>query len=126
METIPTSIIIKSVQDLSSEEQYTILIDLLLGKFQLKSSDDRVKLIIALCQSNIEICLVLFIKQWNSNNIASNLRKDILKFILSKSSPSITQLMKTIGKIYEKCDEFELAYIKNYTESYISIFLPPN
>jgi hypothetical protein len=114
---IPIDIIIDEFKKLHPQSvEYHLLSYEIKERFFNFNFDDKVKFM----KENPEFLVPVIVNLWKEELIPEKLRgssnkHSALTFILSNSG---TELLKVVGQIYEKCDEYELFYIKSYMEMY--------
>ena len=114
---IPIDIIIDEFKKLHHQSpEYYFLSHEIKERFINFNFDDKVKFM----KENPEFMVPVIVNMWKEQLIPENLRgRDnkhcALTFMLSNSG---TELLKVVGQIYEKCDEYELFYIKKYMEMF--------
>jgi hypothetical protein len=114
---IPIDIIIDEFKKLHPQSvEYHLLSNEIKERFFNLNFDEKVKFM----NENPEFLVPVIVRLWKEELIPEKLRgrdnkHSALTFILSNSG---TELLKVVGHIYEKCDEYELFYIKSYMEIY--------
>jgi len=114
---IPIDIIIDEFKKLhpQSIEYYSLSFEIK-KRFINFNFDDKVTFM----KANPEFMVPVMVDMWKEELIPEKLRgrdnkHSALTFILSNSG---NELLKVVGQIYEKCDEYELFYIKTYMEMF--------
>jgi hypothetical protein len=114
---IPIDIIIDEFKKLHPQSiEYYFLSSEIKERFINFNFDDKVKFM----KENPEFLVPVIVNLWKEELIPGKLRgrdnkHSALTFMLSNSG---TELLKVVGQIYEKCDEYELFYIKKYMEMF--------